>query len=428
MEIPYTVKARPDTGLWNAKIGIWLFLASEVMLFGGLFSGYIFLRIGADYPWPIQELDWRLGMLNTVILIASSVTVVFAWASLKMRQWGKFKLYMWITLACAAGFMCIKAVEYSSKFSHHYLLLKDGSVVTGHHMNSDLVLSDVSSVSLDVSGKPDLGVFSHEPHAHHHGDDSAGEHHWEPPTFVSPSGKEVALDHSFVKNHYDVLKKAKSDSFAVTLKSSKPFELSIPRGDARIIAEDHVVMWDGTKIHGTLTSNAYSLGIDLVDLTQVVKAEDAAIIPYLDEKTKGDVLDEISERVKGEEEWIAGRSFEELDLNTQVELRKIYLDDLHDGAHAGEHPHITVPAEEVRFASNFGPKKNTYYSIYFTLTGLHGLHVVGGAIVLAYFLFTGRKMYEEEPEHLANRVEVGGLFWHFVDLIWIFLFPLLYLL
>ena len=53
MEIPYTVTARPDTGLWNAKIGVWLFLASEVMLFGGLFSSYIFLRLGADYFWPI---------------------------------------------------------------------------------------------------------------------------------------------------------------------------------------------------------------------------------------------------------------------------------------------------------------------------------------------------------------------------------------
>src|SRR5205814_142466 len=41
MEIPYTVSARRDTGLWNAKVGIWLFLASEVMLFGGLFSAYI---------------------------------------------------------------------------------------------------------------------------------------------------------------------------------------------------------------------------------------------------------------------------------------------------------------------------------------------------------------------------------------------------
>jgi len=47
MEIPYAVKPRPDTGLYNAKVGIWLFLASEVMLFGALFSSYILLRVGA---------------------------------------------------------------------------------------------------------------------------------------------------------------------------------------------------------------------------------------------------------------------------------------------------------------------------------------------------------------------------------------------
>ena len=81
------VTARPDTGLWNAKIGIWLFLASEVMLFGGLFSSYVFLRIGADYPWPVHELIVWPGFVNTFVLIASSVTVVFSWAFLKMRQY-----------------------------------------------------------------------------------------------------------------------------------------------------------------------------------------------------------------------------------------------------------------------------------------------------------------------------------------------------
>ena len=47
MDIPYTTEARPDTGLYNAKLGIWLFLASEVMLFGALFSSYVLLRTGA---------------------------------------------------------------------------------------------------------------------------------------------------------------------------------------------------------------------------------------------------------------------------------------------------------------------------------------------------------------------------------------------
>ena len=52
MEIPYVVTPRKDTGLFNSKIAIWLFLASEVMLFGGFFSAYVFLRLGADFPWP----------------------------------------------------------------------------------------------------------------------------------------------------------------------------------------------------------------------------------------------------------------------------------------------------------------------------------------------------------------------------------------
>ena len=62
MEIPYAVKTRPDTGLYNAKIGIWLFLASEVMLFGALFSSYILLRVNADPgTWPLHLLNVRLG-------------------------------------------------------------------------------------------------------------------------------------------------------------------------------------------------------------------------------------------------------------------------------------------------------------------------------------------------------------------------------
>src|SRR3989449_6526992 len=101
MEIPYTVSTRPDTGLWNAKVGIWLFLASEVMLFGGLFSSYIFLRIGAaNGYWQHGLLNVPVGTMNTAILIASSVTVVMAWAALKMRNFAQYKIYMGITIAC----------------------------------------------------------------------------------------------------------------------------------------------------------------------------------------------------------------------------------------------------------------------------------------------------------------------------------------
>jgi cytochrome c oxidase subunit 3 len=121
MQIPYTVEARPDTGLNNGKIAIWLFLASEVMLFGALFASYLMLRIGAaPGQWPRGDtiLNIPLATLNTVVLITSSVTMVMAWASLKRNDFGKFRLYQGLTVLAGFGFLTIKYIEYSAKFHH----------------------------------------------------------------------------------------------------------------------------------------------------------------------------------------------------------------------------------------------------------------------------------------------------------------------
>ena len=130
MEIPYTVTARPDTGLWNAKVGIWLFLASEVMLFGGLFSAYIFLRLDAEPGyWPHGLLNVPVGTMNTAILIASSVTVVLAWAALKMRQFTRYKFYMGITILCGVIFLVVKlAYEWPQKFDHFGAYIKPSAL------------------------------------------------------------------------------------------------------------------------------------------------------------------------------------------------------------------------------------------------------------------------------------------------------------
>ena len=196
MEIPYTVEARPDTGLTNGKLGIWLFLASEVMLFGALFASYVMLRVGAEH-WPPGStyLNIPLATLNTVILISSSVTMVLAWASLARNDFKKFRVFMAITILCGFGFLIVKYFEYSAKFHH-----------------------------------------------------------------------------------------------------------------------------------------------------------------------------------------------------------ELY------------------------------PSTNTFLAIYFTLTGLHGLHVIGGMAVNSYLWGPGSALWKTEPVHFMNRVENSGLFWHLVDLVWIFLFPILYLL
>lgn len=117
--IPHIDKPHPLTGVTNAKFGIWLFLASEVMLFGAFFSTLIILRTGAS-SWPVgkEVLNVPLATINTIALIASSVTVVLAWASLKMNQFPKFRLYMALTILLSFVFLVIKYFEYSHKFHH----------------------------------------------------------------------------------------------------------------------------------------------------------------------------------------------------------------------------------------------------------------------------------------------------------------------
>ena len=88
---------------------------------------------------------------------------------------------------------------------------------------------------------------------------------------------------------------------------------------------------------------------------------------------------------------------------------------------------VKIPQDKIAFESRFTPRWNNYYAIYFTITALHGLHIIGGAYVLGYYMFCPN-LFRTNRTHLANRVEVAGLFWHFVDLVWIFLFPILYLM
>ncbi|MEX1277324.1 MAG: cytochrome c oxidase subunit 3, partial [Bacteroidota bacterium] len=122
MQIPYTVHPRSDTGLFNAKLGVWLFLASEVMLFGALFSSYVLLREGAlTWPHGFEILNVPLATLNTVVLISSSITMVMAWASLKMNDFAKYKKFIGATVLLGFGFLIIKGFEYGAKFSHDIL-------------------------------------------------------------------------------------------------------------------------------------------------------------------------------------------------------------------------------------------------------------------------------------------------------------------
>jgi cytochrome c oxidase subunit 3 len=265
MDIPYTVQPRQDTGLYNAKVGIWLFLASEVMLFGALFSSYILLRVGSlEGYWPHGWLNVPVGTLNTLVLITSSITTVMAWASCKMNQFNRFKFFHACTILLALTFVCIKSYEYHDKFTHYEIVLKNGKFADGHLVKKNLAFVD-----------------------------------------------------------------------------------------------------------GALTGSI---------------------------TIKGHVVDDEKE---------------------------LYDLQAHKPA---AHEELTFNASEIKQFETYGPWHNTYLAIYFTLTGLHALHVIGGAIVIGFLWGPGSRLWKNDRERFTNRIEISGLFWHFVDLVWIFLFPVLYLL
>jgi len=535
MEIPYVVTPRKDTGLFNAKIAIWLFLASEVMLFGGFFSAYVFLRLGADYPWPERTLPVLPGLINTFVLIGSSVTVVFAWASLKMRDWRKFQIFMGITVFCALIFMVLKGVEYNVKFHHQAVRLQDYSIVEGHlgvekdgdtpvldhngkQIEENLIFVETSKLNFNTRRFHKPWVEELLTQAEHHksqvvvaADVTAIIEEGKPATILAKAGEPLsvellnrvektrvtaaahnaayrtaALRLEWVKAHaanpdkrdWQIAEKVNIDDKALAPKmltevSSVSFTVNPPARfdfhprDIRE-ADGSSRLRDDTVVEGKLLESPMGFHhIDAIDFQYLVmKAAAKGINPEV--AIENSWLMKNNAFVREAWEWHQvqvkelkaqlKRDYEDKGkakrFPTHKELYRIGWKDLAKKAEDGGHPklsfidsskeeffgpnykargdetfpELSLPREQVAFAAKFTPAWNTYYAIYFTMTGLHGLHVIGGALVLAYYLFFGRKMYLSNPEWLANRVEIGGLFWHFVDLVWIFVFPILYLM
>lgn len=455
MEIPYTVTARRDTGLYNAKVGVWLFLASEVMLFGGLFSGYVFLRAGVrdgiDLPWPDAvyvhgPFIW-LGFLNTLVLIASSVFVVLAWAQLKMRRYGMYQLYMALVLICAAIFMGVKSFEYDSKLNHHFgARLTDGTLLDGalvadekHHCPGDYVTFEASKATFSLDK---TGLFRKiDPYFL----DFAVLKDGAEMVVKTADGKELRgipelsrwLD-EYAAAH------PKEPRVSVDFASPQTFQFRRHEVLGRRVFPDRVPFFRGNELTGRLVDDTVEIEVHTVDLQMARDEEGSLAWTYLGEgyragyeqHKKEKLQDPVVQRYLEKGGAIPGRQLRIWQhphpLSEHGGEAAHSGSSGHDDSHAGADHHgapvVSIKGSDIQFMGSHGPKFGTYYAIYFTMTALHGLHVVGGALVLAYFLFFGRKLYRKNPEHLANRVEVGGLFWHFVDLVWIFLFPIMYLM
>ena len=110
-------------GVHNAKVGMWVFLGSEVLFFTGLIGSYIILRFGASAAWPLpgEVLAIDITALNTFILICSSVSMVKAFAAAEEEDLGGVRLWLAVTLGLGLVFLGIQAYEYTELVHHGFL-------------------------------------------------------------------------------------------------------------------------------------------------------------------------------------------------------------------------------------------------------------------------------------------------------------------
>ncbi len=323
----------------SGKLGIWVFLVTEVLFFSGLFVAYTLYR--SHHPEIFDQahvfLDKWLGGLNTVVLLFSSLTMALG---VRYAQLGKNKLvafFVLITMVCAAVFIGVKAIEYSHKWDQGILVSSAFNYTTVHavpataigkalHISDYLVYLSVvpailligfliAAVGFTVGGKKILGIFC---------------------------------------------------------------------GCMAITAGGYFLGAVGAQVYMNVTDG----GVGGSHASQ-------PILLYAQEDHAAD------ER--------AGAVDDHGDANEEHSA-----DDHGSGASHGPDP--------TKFVRDIG----IFFSIYYCMTGLHAFHIIGGIIALAWILW--RSLLGQWRSDYFGPVDYVGLYWHLVDLIWIFLFPMLYLI
>ena len=120
--------AEPGALVYNKKLGMWVFLCSEVMFFTALIGSYIILRFGASDTWPIpgETLNIPLTAFNTFLLICSSVSMVKAYAAVVDGDIPGLKKWLVLTVLVGAAFVGVQGFEYFTLTQHEHFLPSSG--------------------------------------------------------------------------------------------------------------------------------------------------------------------------------------------------------------------------------------------------------------------------------------------------------------
>ena len=417
----------------KGKLCVWLFLSTEIMFFSALIGTYIVLRFGAPGVWPSPEdvhlLEW-VGALNTFILICSSVTIVFAFETAKDCSPVAAKRWLLATLVLGSMFLVVKFFEYSAKFEHGIHPMRPRSLL---HDKPDVeYVADIKQRIRDFQKKladEDRFNASDDGTSGDDGisDEDSDETENAPATPTSPAEEYTTeLFNDLVI--WTSRKVARSDSELEQRDAIEACAYFVePHGKYKVDIDQYLD--DEKKL---VTSELVELRQERKKsqdaLDELLKQESALEkkIQAFDQKESED--GELGESDQAEKDKLVEKQDELIDKKVPLEDAILFLDD-----------RITPRAGRIAFLENHKvidegvgrefdlklpviiPNGNTWANTYFLMTGFHALHVLFGLIVFVVLL----------PIRLtpvrAGILENVGLYWHFVDIVWIFLFPLLYL-
>jgi len=293
----------------NSKLGMWLFLGTEIMFFTAFIGSYIVLRIGSP-GWPTDPhvthiLIWAGGG-NTLVLIVSSFFVVKAHEAMMHQKYQNARLFLWITFCLGILFMGVKSLEYYGKFSHNLL---PGQIAESDEQAANTAVKEFEA-AVEGTGYSDKKLE------------------------LADLQKQIADPKN--ENRKDSIQK-QIETLQAEIKAIDPFANDVKLFRTEVQKET----------------------MDFAGLTAAV--------------------DNLKEKYP-------------------------------ENAHSVHEPNVIL----------YG---NLFVSTYFLMTGFHALHVIVGLILFSFVLAQGSRL----DGTWGDWVENSGLYWHFVDLVWIFLFPLIYI-
>ena len=450
-----TLEYQPALPLNNGKVFLWLFLSTEIMFFAALIGEFIVLRFGAPNGiWPTPHdvhVSEFVGTVNTALLLFSSLTIVLAYEYAKRDKPYFAKVALFATFIMGSAFLGVKGFEYKSKFDHGIYPVHKRSLMHDkadvYYMSAvrerlgslrtqleaqkveqegELPQADADRLALVTDLQENLVRWA-ESQAMQEGDSALQQKAFD---FSAYAIYPLHADEHAMKLHADAEVKeidAAFKRFSVQTESLQVVQSTLNKRNESLVALATQLGGEKTAAEETVAALKASRAKLDEAATQENETDDAKkklddSIAAAESKLTAltERLDQATQETQANTTELA-RAATALAATEETVLRyqnrRILIPKLlESAAHRGlneEHSWLRLPIKI--------PSGNMWASTYFLMTGFHAVHVLIGLIVFATAL-----PYKLDSRK-TNFLENTGLYWHFVDLVWIFLFPLLYL-